>query len=289
MKRILAGLFVLMLSLPAMSGGYGPSAMRKQVEASMLLTGMIVIDPQGNVREHAIDQPEKVEKSVLDFVDTSVRQWKFEPIRVDGKPVSVRNRMSVRLVAKDLGNGNYNVRVSSVDFQPLKTEEDTEVTSRENSMMPPKYPMYAMRAGVQGTVYLAVRIGKDGKVMEVAPEQVNLKIVASAGDMRHWRSVLADSAAKAAKSWTFTPPSKGEQAGLPSWTVRVPVDYRFYDERGNGYGEWDAYVPGPRENIPWQDWTDQPGYSPDAVAANGGLYPVGGKGGLRLLTPLSGS
>lgn len=289
MKRILVGLFALTLSATATAtaGSYGPGAARKQVEASMLLTGMIVVDPQGGVSEHVIDHPEKVEKGVLDFMHASVAQWKFEPVRVDGKPVSIRNKMSIRLIAKDVGDGKYNVRIGGADFQPFKTETGTEIA--ENSLTPPKYPVYAQRAGVQGTVYLVLRVGRDGKVTDVATEQVNLKIVASASDMRHWRSVLAASATKVAKAWAFTPPSKGEQATLASWSVRVPVDYRFYGERGEGYGEWDAYVPGPRESIPWQDWTDQPGYSPDALVADGGAYPVGGNNGLRLLTPLSGS
>ena len=38
----------------------GPREVRKQTEASMLVTGTIVIEPDGHVRSYQVDQPEKL-------------------------------------------------------------------------------------------------------------------------------------------------------------------------------------------------------------------------------------
>ncbi len=286
MKRMLIGCVMWLLALPLVAGN-GPGSVRKQVEASMLLTGTILVGPQGQVAEHAIDQPDKVPRQMLDFVTQNIAEWKFEPTLLEGKPVSVRNRMSVRLIARKTGDGKIRAHIGGVDFQPFSSqaEEGAEVASR--TMTPPSYPMSAAQAGIQGTVYLVIRVGRDGRVEDLVPEQVNLKIVTNEGDMRYWRGVLEKSAMKAAQQWVFTPPVKGENAELPFWSVRVPVDYTFDREAEKKYGEWDAYVPGPRQEIPWKNWSDLPGFSPDALVA-GGVQQVGGNG-LRLLTRLSDS
>src|SRR5690606_26005401 len=75
------------------------------------------------------------------------------------------------------------------------------------------------------------------------------------------------------------PPTTGEEVDDDHWTVRVPVEFRLYDDKPAAYGQWEAYLPGPRTTAAWA----QDDVSPDAIAA-GGLQPVGG--GLKLLTPL---
>lgn len=55
MKRILLGMLAMALSFSVMAAG--PGAVRKTIESSMLLTGTIVVGPEGQVTEYAIDQP----------------------------------------------------------------------------------------------------------------------------------------------------------------------------------------------------------------------------------------
>ena len=105
-------------------------------------------------------------------------------------------------------------------------------------------------------------------------------------DGRHdTRKVFTDASIKAAEQWKFTPPAKGEDVDESYWTVRVPVDY-IIGGRKAGYGEWEAYVPGPRQSIPWEGLRDMPSFSPDTMVADGSVYQTGK--GLRLLTPLQG-
>ena len=137
-------------------------------------------------------------------------------------------------------------------------------------------------------VYLIVRIAGDGSVVDVVAEQVNLRLIASEMEMKNWRTVLSKSAKVAAKQWRFTLPTKGDSANQPYWTARVPVDFRFSDSKPAGYGEWEAYVPGPKQDVPWNEWHDSPGFSPDTMVA-GEVQQVGSEGALRLRTPLQGT
>src|SRR5690606_6196676 len=94
-------------------------------------------------------------------------------------------------------------------------------------LRPPGYPGQALSIGVQGTVYLALRVGRSGRVEESMVEQVNLLAVASDRSMAYLRDLFAMSAIEAARRWTFRPPTRGESVDDDSWTVRVPVDYRL--------------------------------------------------------------
>jgi hypothetical protein len=52
------------------------------------------------------------------------------------------------------------------------------------------------------------------------------------------------------------------------------------------YGQWEAYVPGPRQSNPWQADSEGKGFSPDTLMP-GRAYIAGT--GLKLLSELSDS
>ncbi|RZA35063.1 MAG: energy transducer TonB [Lysobacteraceae bacterium] len=281
MNKIVLMMFVALLcSFPVQAAG--PGAVRKTVESSMLLTGTLLVGPDGQVSEYAIDQAGEVAKGVLDFVGRNVREWKFEPTLHNDKPASVRNKMSIRVVAKEQEDGGFTIRLGGVSFLPFKVEEGTQVAS--TIMAPPRYPESAARAGATGTVYLVVKVGRDGGVEEVVAEQVNLEFVANENIMERSRKIFADASIQAAKQWKFAPPVKGEDMDDAYWTVRVPVDYILHADKQHRYGEWKSYVPGPRRQVPWDELHDLPSFSPDTMVAGNGIYQA--SKGLRLLTPL---
>lgn len=262
----------------AQAGGVG--AVRKQAEVSMLVRGEISVDVRGEVDDLSIERPGELPAGVVDFVDTQVRTWKFRPMQVEGRDVAVRNRMRVLVVAKKRDDGNYGLRLQAVGFDPLVADSGYEVASRD--MKPPPYPVALARAGASGTVYLVIRVGRDGTVREAFAEQVNLKSVAAERVMKKMRDAFAVSAVGAARDWLFTPPSRGELAGAEYWTVRTPVDYTLGTKLPK-YGEWVAYVPGPRLTAEWADQELVRG-SPEALA-DGGIEMLAANR-LRLLTPL---
>lgn len=281
-----SGLLLVALAVGAMPAmANGPGAVRKQIESSLLVAGKIDIEPDGSVSNVTFEQQEKLPEGVVGFVRDSALQWKFEPIVVEGRPTRARAPMNVRVVAKKLQDDRYKIEIRSASFETYDPDSRESIT--KNVMVPPRYPMGPAKAGIGGDVYLLVKVGRDGAVQDVVAEQVNLRIVASEGEMRKLRKVFADSSIAAARLWTFHPPSEGKRADAPFWVVRMPISYRLNSEtRFDEYGRWNSYVPGPREPVSWGSQDDRAGFSPDALA-EGGVY-MANQEGPRLLTPLQG-
>ena len=247
---------------------------RKSVEASMLLQGTIDIDREGKVVDYDLKQAQALPDAMRAILDRRVRSWRFEPVLVEGKPVNARSPMRVRLVTQRAGE-NFLLRIGGASFT-------TEESLSDGKLIPPTYPDFAVRAGVGGTVYLLLRVGREGKVVDAIAEQVNLSAVGTEPEMKRFRHELSRSAISATRRWRFKFPASGEDADEPFMSVRVPVDYVYPGQKQEKPGEWHAYVPGPRERAPWLS-PEPDDVSADAIAA-WGIYPVGK--GPRLLTPL---
>jgi len=282
MKNAFRGLLlVALLALVATSTAairkLAPESVRKQVEVSMLLTGTIDVEADGSVSGYALDDRAKVPDYAASLLDREVPTWRFEPTLRDGRAVPVRSPMSLRLVARPVQGDSFQLSIAGVSFG--KYSDDATGYPTHDSFEPPSYPVGAEMAGGKGTVYLVLRIGREGRVEDLFVEQVNLTTLGTEAQMAAVREVLGKAATEAAWKWTFHPPTTGEEVDDDHWTVRVPVEFRLYDDKPAAYGQWEAYLPGPRTTAAWA----QDDVSPDAIAA-GGLQPVGG--GLKLLTPL---
>lgn len=275
----MAAILGLVLAMGATMAAGRHASVRKQVEASMLLTGQIRIDPNGRVVSHAIDQVEMVAPAVLEMLDDAVHKWTFEPVQMGGKAVSAGSRMRLRVVARKLDGDRYEVALRSVDF-PADTPPGTYATSKV--MVRPLYPPSAIHAGASAMVYVAVKVGPDGRAEDAVTEQVNLQFVSNERTMDNARKLFGDAAIKAAKASTFHPPTVGEDVGK-STSVRVPYLFVLGDESklAPPYGQWSAYVPGPYQPAPWRvgELTD----SPDLLSTGAAPQPLV-KGGLRLMT-----
>lgn len=269
------GAALLLMATVAQAGG--PGEVRKQVEASLLVTGSVDIERDGSVSGFALDHADRLPTGVRELADRTIPTWKFEPVMLQGASVKARARMSLRVVAKKVEQDRYDVTIKHASFGQTKPGE--HVTA--GTMAPPKYPELAARSAVKGDVFLVIKIGRDGRVMEAFAEQVNLRTIDDETGMKRWRAMFAQAATRGAMAWTFVPPTTGEEVDKPYWSARVPVSFVFHDEKPQQYGQWQAYVPGPRETAPW---VRDDKYGSDALVA-GGVYPLGA--GPRLLTSLN--
>lgn len=290
MKRWLAGLLCVALSGTALATG--PDAVRKRVQASMLVTGTIEVAPDGSVAQYALDHPEALPQAVQSLLAKAIPSWRFAPVQSDGKPVLARASMGIRVVASPLGNDSYRVGVGGVWFgNGDGSGQASAATITYKSRVRPRYPEDAAYAKVSGTVYVLLKVGRDGKVADAAAEQVDLRIIASDSQMAVWRGVLADAALRALRHDTFNPPTVGHEAGRPYWVARVPVTFDLQGpaaplvSRRVAYGQWQPYVPGPVQEPVWSEAYHLAG-SADALPTDGvSLADTG----LRLLTPLRGT
>lgn len=271
---------LLVATFAARGEGHGPRAVMDRAEASMLVTGTIQVGPQGRVEHFAIDRRDAVPDGVNQLLDRAVPAWTFEPWMHDGRAVNVETSMRVRITANHLAGDGVVVRIAGASFGG---RNDVDRIIHEINE-PPVFPREPLRAGVTGTVYLLGRVGLDGTMQEVIAEQVNLRAAGSTRQMERLRRQFERASVRAAMKWTYDVPAEVLASGDPHWSVRIPVDFETRGRHRPGYGEWDSYIPGPRQVASWVD-DDQDESLDVASLPGGGLYRVGE--GLRLLTPLT--
>lgn len=283
MKQGLIGLACILLACAALAEG--PAAVRKRAEASMLVKGSIELAPDGSVRNFVVDKPDKLPPVVLKLVQQNVPTWKFT--LKDPTATTTKARMALRVIAKRIDEQHDSIAISAANFAEDEPKPGQHITYK--SKPSPRYPFDALSSHVSGTVYVLLQVGRDGLVKDALVEQVNLDQYASDSDMRRFRNDFAKASLAAMRHWTFNPPTTGKEAGDPYWCARIPV---AFDISGwthlATYGEWNAYIPGPREPVP-ASWTNSDRLlsgSPDATPA--GTLDTG-NADLKLLTSLSGS
>jgi len=242
-------------------------------EASMLVSGMVTIDPSGSVENYMLDHPEKLSQPVKDIVKQNVDRWKFQFASTPA--ATATEHMSLRLVARMIDDQHASIRVAGASFDDAQVGADEDIVYKTRPHV--EYPQNASKEGASGVVYVLLRVGPNGTVLDASPEQVNLGSFHAAPDMARYRKYLADAAVKGVKQATFTVPTKGKLAGQPYWLVRIPVQFMSEGERaGDDYGTWSVYVPGPRIDVPWLDHPELAVGAPDAVP-NGSLHSLGGQ------------
>ncbi|WP_201313825.1 energy transducer TonB [Dyella sp. EPa41] len=249
----------------------------------MVVTGAVEVNPDGRVHAYTIDQQDKVPADVMAVIGKDIPRWDFKsPGGV------VKATMSLLIVNKPIGDGKYAIAVSGVSFGGYP-DETGESVKRKAADVQPIYPEAAINARVSGTVYVLLRVSRDGTVDESVAEQVNLDQYGSQSQMNQLRKMLADASLKAAKHWTFDLPTRGKEVADPYWLIRIPVNFRLYGaghpKEEPAYGTWHVYIPGPRQT---PSWTSQILLSeaPDAMR---GSEPHTGNPMLQLQTSPSGT
>lgn len=259
---------------------------REQAEASMVLTGEIDIGTDGQVEAFRLDKRAQVDETIVTFVESAVKTWRFAPVLVNGQAVKARTPATIRLGAKNNPDGTGLITLLAANFETYDETSTDNVTRVK--MSPPVYPEDVFNARGRGDVLLLIQVGRDGKVQDVATEQVNLRVIANEANMRKMRDKLARVSMGAARKWTFKAPSTGDQKDEASWTIRVPVRFSFSDEVER-YGRWDAYIPGPRQQAPWRrDKALSADANTDLLPAGGVFMADAASKGPKLLTPLGG-
>lgn len=268
-----------MAALPAT--GQTVSAARKQVELSMVVTGTVDIDADGRVEHYALDEPGKLPPAIVQLVSANLPTWKFVPELANGKAADVHAKMSLRFVAKPNGEGDYKIGVRSASFfGGSNAGSGVSIASRPQT----DALQNALRmAGTTGDVYLALKIGPDGKLMDGVVQQVNLTMVGTGAQMTQARKFLGQGALDFARHCTYSLPTYGSMRGKPYWVGVLPFRFSYQGRLSEDYGQWHAYVPGPRTEIPWQD-PDRASLGVDAAPV--GAFTLDGDGP-RLLTPLT--
>lgn len=252
----------------------------------MLVTGTIEVEPAGSVSGYVIDHQEALPPEVVKLVRQNLPTWNFAPdAHAHG---TVSSGMKLRVVAKAMDNDLESVAITSAQFDGDHDIPADHIHWKKRTK--PVYPPFSARSRVSGTVYLLLKVGRDGRVEDAAAEQVNLAVYASEHEMTAYRNDLARAALAAARQWTFDVPTAGRHAADPFWLARIPVNFRMLRPNEKSampvYGEWQTYIPGPRQTIAWLARNRLASESPDMVA-DGAIRQD--DDGLKLLTTLDGN
>lgn len=277
MNRWIAGFLFALLAPTVLADAQDPKAL----EASMVVSGWIAVAPDGSVQGYTIDQSEKLPQAVINHIQRKVPAWKF---RFDEPAAMIqRVQMHLRIQATPIDDKRYGVAIASASFGN-RDGSDTDFISRKDRPLI-NYPSQALEAHVSGSVYLVIRVNRQGRVENVAAEQVNLHTRGSEARLRFLRDVLANAAIRGMKQSTYNLPTTGKHAADSSWDVIQPVTFTIVPEPPEGdYGKWEVYVPGPRQPVPWLK-DGQSDISPDTIPA-GSISQT--TSSLHLATPLGG-
>ncbi len=282
--RSLAVSLAFLASATAPVSARVPKVQLDQVVNSLSVSGTIEVDEQGKVSGHAIKDADAYDQAVRELLDRNIARWTFKPVLIDGVARRARFDMYLRLEAKPLDDKRFEVTIASAAFgNKDKAATQAQVASRDR--FAPTYPTTENYLGVGGTVVTVLKIGRDGKVEDVLVEQTNLKAVGTAGAMKQWRADLERVSVAAARQWTFDIPTTGSRADWPYWCMRVPFTFIPYGASEKSKpGQWESYVPGPRQAVKWALDGEKPDQNADALPG-GRAFPL--KQPLHLLTALN--
>lgn len=272
------------------SGSRAPAGVLQQAEMSMIVTGALDIDAHGRVSAITLEPSRSLSDTLEDFVRQQVSSWQFEPGHEGDEVAAAAMPMRLKLVSRNDGNGGAVVRISSAHFGD-DSSEPVEHRLTKKHLTPPRYPLDVFRMGGTGEVYLLLKIGPDGKVIDTAATRVNLTRAGNERTMERVRQRLAQAAVEASRGWEYNVPTAGPKAGEPYWLVRVPVNFEISDSRQAGRrdeSQWRPYIPGPRLDVAWY----QPAGKDNALAVEampeGEPMLEGQRNGPRLSTSLDG-
>jgi hypothetical protein len=307
MLSIRTGLSVLLLALApafAATAGDAPDATsREPVVVEHLMTmpvdGTLLIDTDGSVREYQLAT--KLVPSLADSLGKAIRNWRFEPVSVDGAPARQEARMRISLAATPEGE-NYQVRVDNVVFRPMASTSSTDpdfdpgatVQAVRRKLQPPQYPGGLMRQGIGGRVLVALHFSPEGKMIDVVPAQAMLFDTRGKDrDLAMAIRLLEEATVRAARNWTVDVTVKpGRPTSAKDFTTYTTVEFVMDSAPGfsrhqpyeEPAGQWRLVARTPKRLLPWLIGLDAPDVGV-ADLGNGEMAAL--TGGPKLKSPVA--
>jgi TonB family protein len=136
---------------------YPEAARQARIEGVVILEAKA--DEQGRVTDTRILRSiPALDPAAID----AVKQWKYEPMLIDGKPRKVVFTVTVRFMLKDGPKSGIPEKFAA---GAVKAEGDIEPPKLIKEVQP-VYPEIARQAEVQGVVILSVKADEEGKIVD---------------------------------------------------------------------------------------------------------------------------
>lgn len=267
MRKRIWLLACLLLTTVVATAGATQSQAEERKPLRLDVDGEIAIDQQGAVYQHNLSTI--LAPEVKNLVDASIRKWRFEPVLRNGKPVAAKSDMYLTLAARPADSG-YRLSIERVRFH-----SNRQVTHK----IAPAYPLDALRAGVGADLLVALRVDREGGVLDVAVVQGELV------SKRRTNPAMLKSFEKAAKDayrkWKYEP-GDGDAASETTLLTIMSFSTGDSDRVLGGWKPLDKTQPNP---IPWLPEAQQ---EFDAEGLRQG-QSIALDGGVKLQTPVAGA
>jgi TonB family protein len=198
-KRVTALALALVLAMPVAGAAAAPASI------DVLLVADVTVDAGGRIRSLRWGEQQGLHALVAQRIEAAVRQWQFEPGKVDGVAAETRTQLSVHVVASDAPGGGVDLRFVTARTGPTTVR-----------LGPPRYPMSAYNSQVSAEFLVTVAVTEDG-----SPSLIGASFTGSRGDVG--RAALEAAVEAVVREWTFVPETV---AGHPvSTRLQVTVEF----------------------------------------------------------------
>lgn len=241
------------------------TAVAEDAPLSMAVSGELVIDRDGGVRDFSIANA-NLAPDVRKLVEQAGRRWRFAPVMRGGAPVLARTGYTLRLLAVPV-EGGYRMKIEDLDF----------VTPRKMLSQPMPMSGEIMTARQDVDLLAAIRVDQAGNVIDAEVMAVQGR---DGGGVRN-RRIYEQVVKQTLRRWKFEParPELGdteELSGLVTFSFLLSRTSDPMDAWRQRQLEWKDV-----KQVPWlrdQDTSD---------LSNGTL--VARTEGVRLATPVVGT
>ena len=288
---------VLAAALVAGAAGAAPAEDLPDMAAAVYATrvdGTIEIGADGGVQRY--EPVTALKEPLAGRVRAMAEALRFEPVRVDGKPVIARTRMRMHLVAEPMGDGNLKVSIDHLGFPDADGDTRIPAGTPENpyihgiaTRVPMSYPRGALRMGLSGRVMVAVRLAPDGSVIDAVPRQSALYLAEGADrQLARGLAILERAATQAVARWRFdVRVPEGAHPKPEELTGAINVEY-LLDNLKPRPGIWLYEARSRTRSLPWLDPMLAERLPDMADVGNGGHFGIATPR-IRLLAPADGA
>ncbi len=272
MKRPISPMLACLLACASLSTIAATEAPPIELEQALTLRvdGELTIDPNGVPTSYVVQTP--LPQALAVSLQRQVHSWRFDPILIDGKPVTAKAWMHVTLGATGADDA-MNVSVENVTF-PQKTGAVPDQTqpvnlSCERPGTPPVYPRDELFSGTEARVAVQIEVGLDGTVQRASIAQTSLlqagdAVYSSRSKIAHFEKATL----KAAKTWQCQVTTQSEglallqsdpQAYAKLMTVTLPVEFLVKNISVEDRRGWQQEFRTVKRATPWlkQDANEQ--------------------------------
>lgn len=249
---------------------------------SVSIYGTIDINAEGTVSRFEIDHLKKYDKGVQDLGQRTVQSWRFEKTEGGAPGKNISTRFHLFISGEPIGKDEIALKAGEPFYYAPEFTGITAAMSGkgQNLLKPPVYPAQVVRMGVSGTVLLAVKVGADGRVLDVTDLQVNLRNKGTPKVLERARNLLAQTSIKTARQdWTFI--AQSLPAGKDFGTVIVPVDFSLAQNWEPWH--WNIHLPGPKAMIPWETEAFNAQSAPESLPSGMAYSATENPGAIRLV------